>query len=277
MRLVARYAPALTLCLTTACAGTGVPRLLAFPDPEIRPARNIGDIEEYGTAAASVLQAVGELGFESFPLVFQFCPDTHAFQATLLESGYDRTLARDTARTMDAVGGYRRVVINERALARQPWPSRVAMLAHEVGHSIQYEWGGGQRGASDQWLREGFAEWLAMQVVSRLHGIGMPEARRRYREILRRKTPSPDHAPALNQMVTFRQWVTLGQNENSTQYAQAFLCVDFLIDRHGLPAVVKYFRSFARSNDRAGNFHAAFGEDLAAFSTVATAHVWSLH
>ncbi|MGE5812852.1 MAG: hypothetical protein ACM36C_00040 [Acidobacteriota bacterium] len=266
---------ALVLCVEAACTATsGTPRLLAFPDPAIRPATKISEIDEYGAAAASVLAVIHDLGFESFPLVFQFCPDTAAFEATLLEAGYDRTLARDTSRTMQAVGGHRRILINEAALARQIWPARVATLAHEVGHSIQYEWGGGERGTSDQWLREGFAEWLALEVLDRLHGMPLSLTRRRYLEMLRQETPSPKQAPALEDMVTFRQWVALGQKANSTQYAQAFLSVDFLIDRHGLPSVVTYFRSFAHSRDRARNFHAAFGEDLASFWSAATEYLW---
>lgn len=267
-------AVALSLIAAIACASSGTPQLLAFPDPAIHPAPTIGAIDEYGAAAASVLAVIRDLGFGSFPIVFQFCPGRPAFEATLLESGYDRQLAHDTARTMQAVGGYRRIVINESALSRQAWAARVAMLAHEVGHAIQYEWAGGQRGASDQWLREGFAEWLAMQVLDRLDGPRISEARRRYTRILHRGTPSPSDAPALHEMVTFRQWVTLGQRANSTQYAQAFLSVDFLIDRHGIPSVVRYFRSFAGSNDRLGNFRAAFDEDLATFSKVASQQLW---
>lgn len=215
-----------------------------------------------------------DLGLDSFPLVFQFYPDANAFEATLLESGYDRALARATARTMQAVGGHRRIVLNESALAGQPWPARVTALAHEVGHSIQYEWGGGQRGTSDQWLREGFAEWLALQVLDRLGGPRLDAARQRYSDVLRRNTPSPADAPALEDMVTFRQWVTLGQRPNSSQYAQAFLSVDFLIERHGMPAVVSYFRSFARSSDRPANFRGAFGESLASFEAAATTRLW---
>lgn len=256
------------------CATSNTPRLLAFPDPAIRPASDISQISEYGAAAASVLATIRDLGFGSFPVVFQFCPDANAFEATLLEAGYDRRLARDTSRTMQAVGGYRRIVINEGALAREPWPARVATLAHEVGHTIQYEWGAGQRGTSDQWLREGFAEWLALQVLARLHAVRYPEARQRYVEILRSKAPSAADAPTLDEMVTFRQWVALGQKRNSAQYAQAFLFVDFLIGRRGLPAVVTYFRSFASSADRTGNFRAAFDEDLATFSTAARRELW---
>jgi hypothetical protein len=266
---------ALVVASTPACVSTGPPRLLAFPDSAIRPAATVDRIAEYGEAAASVL-AVSErgLGFQPFPVVFQFCPDTAAFEATLLEAGYDRALARDTSRTMQAVGGYRRIVLNEAALAGQPWPSRVATLAHEVGHSLQYEWAGGQRGASDQWLREGFAEWMSLQVLDKLRGLPMSSARRRYLLILQQKSPSAPSAPALEDMVTFRQWVALGKRPGSTQYAQAFLAVDFLIERHGLPALVDYFQRFANSSDRGANFRAAFGEDLASFAAAANQRLW---
>jgi hypothetical protein len=43
--------------------------------------------------------------------------------------------------------------------------------------------------------------------------------------------------------------------------------VDLLLERHGLAAVVDYFKRFASSDDRAGNFRAAFGEDPDAFET----------
>lgn len=270
-----RCAFALALCLVAACANIGPARVLVFPDSGIRPAASVNRIRSYDSAAASVLFVIEhDLGFDSFPIAFQFCPDAAAFEATLLESGYDRKLARDTAGTMQAIGGYRRILINESALQDQPWPSRVAMLAHEVGHSLQYEWGGGQRGASDQWLREGFAEWLALQVLERLQGTRASAMRSHYVDLLQSKTPSPRDAPSLEEMVTFRQWVALGQRPNSTQYAQAFLSVDFLIARHGVPAVVAYFRRFARSSDRSTNFREAFGEDLRTFGAAAALQLW---
>lgn len=270
-----RAAIALALCLGSACTSTGPPRLLAFPDPGIRPASTLSDIHEYGVAAASVLRVFEhDLGFEPFPLVFQFCPDTSSFEATLVERGYDRALARDTSRTMQAVGGYRRILLNESTLDTQPWAARVATIAHEVGHSLQYEWGGGRRGTSDQWLREGFAEWLAVRALERLHGLPLSVARQRYRDLLRRAAPSPSDAPALEEMVTFRQWLSVASRPDATHYAQAFLSVDFLIERHGISAVVRYFRSFSRSSDRAGNFRVAFGEDSGSFAAAASRHLW---
>ncbi len=270
-----RFLPATALICVAACSSSSVPRLLAFPDSGIRPRDNVDEIGSYGTAAASVLAVIDrDFGFHPFPIVFQFCPDAHAFEETLLETGYDNALARDTARAMQAVGGYRRVLLNEASMARHPWPARVATLAHEVGHSLQYEWGGGRRGGSDQWLREGFAEWLSMQVLDHLHGLQFDLARRRYTTILLRAAPSASRATRLEHMVTFPQWVELGQRRDAAVYAQAFLFVDFLIARHGLPAVVDYFQRFARSGDRETNFKGAFGEDLAGFESAAAVRLW---
>jgi hypothetical protein len=180
-------------------------------------------------------------------------------------------MATSTAERMDAVGGYRRVLLNEAAIDRQPWPIRVASLAHEVAHSLQYELGGGQRGHSDQWLREGFAEWMSMQILDRLRGLRYSEARRRYALQVRRGKAG---MPPLSAMATFPQWVEINGHPELSPYALAFLSVDFLIERHGLPAVVEYFSRFARTQDRLGNFRAAFGEDIETFEGAVRQHLW---
>lgn len=266
---------AVLICLA-GCSVSPSPRRVSLPDPAIRPASDIHSIADYGSAAATALAVIErDLGIKPFPVVFEFSPDAPAFEAALLESGYDKALARNTSRTMQAVGGFRRVLLNEASLARQPWPARVATLAHELGHSLQYEWGGGRRGASDQWLREGFAEWLAMRVVDRLRGLTFDALRRQYTSALLRAVPSRSRAAHLDEMVTFPQWVEIGRKRGLAVYAQAFLSVDFLIARHGLPAVVDYFQRFARSNDRSANFQGAFGEDLDAFEAAAAEHLWA--
>ena len=48
-------------------------------------------------------------------------------------------------------------------------------------------------------------------------------------------------------------------------YATAQLAVDLLIERHGVDAVLAYFRRFASSQQREAHFAAAFGQTLAAF------------
>jgi hypothetical protein len=113
-----------------------------------------------------------------------------------------------------------------------------------------------------------------MKVIDRLRGLAFDAARRQYTVVLMRGVPSASRAVRLNDMATFPQWVELGKRRDSAVYAQAFLFVDFLIARHGVPAVVDYFQRFARSADRAGNFRAAFGEDLVAFESAAVTRLW---
>jgi hypothetical protein len=230
-------------------------------------------IFDYRTAAATVTTIVyRDLGFPPFPLTYRLYPNRDAFEGALLASGYDPSLAHATAKTMAAVGGHRAVLVNEMSLSAMAWPGRVALLAHELGHSLQYEMGGGRRGASDQWLREGFAEWLSIRVVEELGDPLMAETRRnRLRDL---RAAGESKAPRLDELVTFPQWVGAGQKYGAVAYALAFVAMDFLLERHGMPAVLDYFRRFATSDDRAGSFRAAFGEDPAAFNAALGQRGW---
>jgi hypothetical protein len=259
--------------LSAACAVSHEPRLVSVPQPGLRAVSRLDHIYDYRTAAATVV-AISErdLGFPSFPVTFRFYPHREAFEKALLGVGYDPSLARATADTMTAVGGHRGVLLNEMKLAMMPWPERVGLLAHEMGHTLQYELGGGRRGTSDQWLREGFAEWLAVRVLERLDEVSMAAIRRARQGDVRLAGRS--RVPHLADLVTFPQWVHAGQRHGATMYALAFLAADFLIERHGVSNVIEYFKRFATSEDRMANFRAAFGEDIESFERALTARVW---
>lgn len=261
------------VAFTTACAVSHEPHFVSVPQPGVRPVARLEHIFDYRTAAATVVWiSERDLGFPSFPITFRFYPDERAFEKALLDSGYDAALARSTARTMIAVGGHRGVLLNELRLSNLEWGDRVALLAHEMAHSFQYELGGGRRGTSDQWLREGFADWIAIGVLDRLATVSISGIRRARESELR--SASQSKLPRLSDLVTFRQWVQAGERQGSTIYALAFVAVDALIERHGIPAFIDYFKRFATSRDRRANFRAAFGEDLESFERGVTERVW---
>ena len=249
------------------------PRLVSVPEPGLRPVSRLDQIADYRTAAATVVWiSERHLGFPPFPVTFRFYPHEGAFEKALLEAGYDAALARSTASTMVAVGGHRGVLLNDRKLSSLPWDDRVALLAHEMAHALQYELGGGRRGTSEQWLREGFADWMSLRVVERLARISTAGIRRAREAEIRRAGRTK--IPRLADLATFPQWVREGERRGSAIYSLAFVAVDLLLERHGVPAALEYFKRFAASEDRAANFRAAFGEDLESFERALIARVW---
>lgn len=272
VRLDVRLAGVLCLVL----AGCAIERSafsVAYPGPAPPAVTTADDIRSYEEATATIAAIFErDLGFPRFEATLELFPGRTAFERKLLEVGYEPALAERTARVMAAVGGHRGVLIDADKLAPMRWPDRVALLAHELTHTLQYELGGGVRGASDQWLREGFAEWVSMRVLDRLRVVDAREYRNRRQRELRATNRS--RAPGLDEMATFPQFVALATRDDIAPYAQAFLSVDALVERHGVAKIAGYFERFAVSQDRAGNFAAAFGEDLPAFERWIEPRLW---
>jgi hypothetical protein len=253
------------------------PRTLSIADVRARPTTRGEWIASDDEALASIGAIMArDLGLPEPVASLVFHKDRDAFRLALEADGYDPAFARVTAQTLAAVSGFRRVVINDAAVRELPWPYRIALLAHELTHTIQYEWGGGTRGTSEQWLREGFADWVEMETLVALGFTSREQARatviRRLREAGIARSP-----PALARMVTFPDWVTLvGQFGEEPLYGYAMIAAQLVLERHGLARTVGYFELFAGSSDRVGNFRRAFGEDLPAFEAAFRDHLAEL-
>jgi hypothetical protein len=254
---------------STGCATAGTwPRVVAISDVRAQPTMRGEWIASDDEALASISVIMSrDLGLPAPQASLYFHRNRDAFAAALEANGYDPAFARQTARTLAAVSGFRRVLINDAAVQELPWPYRIALIAHELTHTVQYEWAGGARGTSEQWLREGFADWVEMETLVALGFTTREQARatvlRRLREAGVART-----LPALAQMVTFPEWVTLAQRfGDEPLYGYAMLAAQMLLDRHGVARTIEYFKLFAGSSDRGGNFRRAFGEDLPEFET----------
>jgi hypothetical protein len=141
---------------------------------------------------------------------------------------------------------------------------RIRLIAHELVHTLQYQLIGGRRGASEQWLREGFAEWVACRVTARI-GLGTFESLRDdvIQQLARVRLGAPP-AP-FEELATFPQWVEAQQRYEVPVYAQAFIAVELLIEMRSVAAMVDYFKAFRETEDRDGAFVNAFGLERAAF------------
>ena len=189
-------------------------------------------------------------------------PNRRAFERGLLEIGYTQRLAR-TASAFDAIGGARAVLVNAEVVDAYDRARRVRLLAHELAHTMQYGLGGGTRGASEQWLREGFAEWVACRISAYLRVSSFAALKDEVLAPLGQLRVGAAPTP-LEEISTFAQWAE-AQRRAPALYAQAFLGAELLVQQHGIPAVVRYFESFKATADRHQVFIEAFGLELRTF------------
>lgn len=246
-----------------ACASPAGPLVIETPAPVEADAGR--DERAYGRVLADVRSAMEEeLGVQVPPFKLVLHPGRDSFARGLQSVGLDPALARASSQTMDGIGGPGWVQVNERALAVLDWRTRTAMLAHEIVHVLQYEWAGGQRGASEQWLREGFAEWVTERVLVRL-GLSDPRGLERRWASVRRRAASRDR-PQLVHLRTFPEWLRwVSATQDGAAYDFAAVAVDALVRRHGVDAVVDYFTRFESRQDGDRVFREVFGQSVEEF------------
>jgi hypothetical protein len=272
----------LSFVMATVLAGcTAVPRetrLTVMPGAPRPVATQIGNYQDAVDAIVSVMTEDLQLPIPRTSFTLYFYPYREAFAQGLTEQfNTDPTLARVIAKS--ALGRIRQTaegkqfLVNEEILAGLKWPERIHVLAHELTHIVQYELADG-RLAGDLWLIEGFADWVAYQV---LEVLGLDTfSRRKHLKIAQVKHEREQ--PPLSQMVTVEDWQTLNARYGSAiPYAQAFLATDLLIEQQGLSSVIDYFRHVPHATDLIQNFQAAFGVEPSTFQREFTVYLENLH
>jgi hypothetical protein len=173
--------------------------------------------------------------------------------------------ARRFAVSSVAVGMYKKVLVNEWRLAKYPWPEWVKVLGHELTHTVERNLVEGRLTVSDQWLREGFAEWVGCKVADMFGAETFDKSRDRVLDSIA-TAKSYQTFPSLAQLARNSEWLTWSRTlGRAATYGQALIAVDFLIQQKGLAAVVDYFRLFGKLNNRERNFTTAFGEPISSF------------
>ena len=272
----------LSFVMATVLAGCiAVPRetrLTVMPGAPRPVATQIGNYQDAVDAIVSVMTEDLQLPVPSTSFTLYFYPYREAFAQGLTEQfDTDPTLARAIAKS--ALGRIRQTVegkqflVNEEILHGLKWPERIHVLAHELTHIIQYELADGKL-AGDLWLIEGFADWVAYQV---LEVLGLDTfSRRKHLKIAQVKHEREQ--PPLSEMITVQEWQALNTRYGSAiPYAQAFLATDLLIEQQGLSSVIDYFRRVPHATDLSQNFQAAFGVELSTFQQEFTVYLANLH
>jgi hypothetical protein len=258
--------------LAAGCAKGRVPvETAALPRTANAPPMTARDSGDYPAALRAIVDTFEQLGLPRVDVRLVLFPNRRSFEQGLLESGYSPALAR-SASAFSAIGGARAVFLNAAEVDRLDRAKRFQLVAHELVHSLQYRFGGGTRGASEQWLREGFAEWVSYRVADHMHLASFDSLRDDLLSILTNAPFGLQPAPFDN-LVTFPQWVEAQRRYDVPLYAQAFVAAELLIDTHGLPTVVHYFEQFKSTDDYQRAFVDTFGGERAAFDR-AFVHRW---
>jgi hypothetical protein len=168
------------------------------------------------------------------------------------------------------------VLVNEWKLSKTPRSEHVRILAHELTHLVQKEMVNYRLILFDQWLAEGFGDWVGYNVADRLAVESMAKGRETTLGLIA-TAKSYQTFPSLQQLAMNSDWITwLRTLGHTATYGQAFIAVDYLIGQKGLAAVIQYFRLFAKIDDHNWNFTTAFGESIAAFDKRFTNHLEAL-
>ena len=268
---VAFGAWAMVMTLAGCASAPRPPVDLRVPGLSAKPVVRLAWIDNYPRAIATVAYIIEhDLDLPQVHASLRFYPTPETLAQALVSGGYDQSDAHEVSATVGALASGRQIILNESALVRRPWSQRIAVLAHELTHAVQSQLADGRRSTSEQWMREGFSEWVAVRVLERLEVTTLPRAR--FARLRHVRAAGP--LPGLSSMATSDQWLNPRlRNRDALLYPYAFLAVDLLVQQHGTARVIDYFRLFAFTDDREWAFEAAFGQDIAAFERVLQARI----
>jgi hypothetical protein len=131
-------------------------------------------------------------------------------------------------------------------VARMHLVARAGLFAHELAHVSQTQLREGGRSRAAQWILEGHADWVKMRVLDLLHYRSYAESRDHVvRTVVGSSTPITLF-PGLQTLARNSDWVAATNKLGATAtYCQAFLAVDWLVERYGSAKVTEFLGRFA--------------------------------
>jgi len=188
-------------------------------------------------------------------LELPFPPSIKAFvyvnQATLVEglvkvAGDSTDDAWDKGRYAAGVAARSGLFLRGDYLARMHRVARAGLLAHELAHVSQAQLREGGRGRAAQWLLEGHADWVKVRVLDLLRYRSYAESRDlMVRTVVGSPTPVKLF-PDLQELARNSEWVASTNKLGApATYCQAFLAVDWLVERYGSAKLTEFLGRFS--------------------------------
>jgi hypothetical protein len=194
------------------------------------------------------------------------CSDEAAFAEALLRNFGVRGVGGDWGIVPSAAGLATRVGVFLRGdyLARTSFRRRVTVIAHELAHLSQQDLARHRDERLPVWMLEGHADWVAFQVLDLLGLKAYAESRAGIvRSVTGAVTPV-ERFPDLDTLADHESWNRSVRSVPAT-YGQAFLAVEYLIERSSRAALVKFMRSSVEADDPRERWAEAFAMPYRAF------------
>jgi hypothetical protein len=237
------------------CTTAQPPQIVAISNPPALKPKTPGEIKSLEQAMATIITVTGnELNLPVVqPLYLHLYQDSDSFGA--YAGGYGRRLPFGIVQFAVAVAEENRFHINLERTKGQSWGAQLRTLAHEYGHNIHSVW---TVQTAPQWIREGFADWVAAKVLDSLgwqdYALSLHRARL---EVSALKVSLPSFSE-LEDSPKWTVWANQAQGGILT-YRLAFLAVSRLMEKQGVAGIAQYFKS--------QNFQSSFGVSLRDFET----------
>jgi hypothetical protein len=183
-----------------------------------------------------------------------------------MADGLTKDAAWGRARHATAVTSPRGVFVRADRFTAIPFAERVGVIAHELAHVSQQFMRTGGPGAAAQWIREGHAEWVKYRVLDDLAIRRYAESRDGVRRMVRGSGTPVGRYPSLFALARNSDWADAFNRLGwPATYGQAFLAVDWLVERWGVERLHEFFARFARPEDPRQHWHGVYGVDGASF------------
>jgi hypothetical protein len=142
-------------------------------------------------------------------------------------------------------------------LAQMNLVGRASLFAHELTHVSQGRLREGGRGRPAQWILEGHAEWVKFKVVDLLGYRAYAESR----DIMARaaRASTIKFFPDLSALSNNAAWTEATRRLGAlATYGQAFLAIDWLVERYGSAKLLEFLGRFALDTDPGEHWRAVF-------------------
>jgi hypothetical protein len=136
---------------------------------------------------------------------------------------------------------------------------KAGLFAHELAHVSQRKLREGGKRSAAVWIAEGHADWVKFQVSDLLGYRPYAESRQHVaRTVLGSATPLKLF-PDLQTLSGTPSWTDWTRKTGAiTTYCQAFLAVDWLIERYGHAKLIEFMGRFAGESPAGGNWGATY-------------------